>query len=292
MPLADLTGHGVAALELMASTQPGTYRASHSQYDTIRKLRSAFSSLRTASPQGGSLNLRAGRDLRGTSIILSDCPTDSEWFKRFSLGMKKRMGQDVRPQLGFSVEVILMLLNMLEHGWRALPNGKLKDNTPGALAYSSLSFINALRGNEGFKPDMCSLLGHISKGREHVKFPHVGAPFLGRFKGWDGERLHLLFMVPVTHSGIKIRCYLEWLAERREEKGFFHDPAFCDQKGEEIESGVNEGLILEVCHAHQDWERTQSLDDHKVLEGVDIDERYGKLDFRKPMSMVWGNGGG
>jgi hypothetical protein len=52
--------------------------------------------------------------------------------------MKKRMGQDVRPQLGFSVEVILVLLNKLEDRLRALPNGK--DNTLGALAFSSLSF--------------------------------------------------------------------------------------------------------------------------------------------------------
>jgi hypothetical protein len=82
-------------------------------------------------------------------------------------------------------------------------------------------------------------------------------------------------MVPVTHSGIKIRRYLEWLVVRREEHGLFHGPAFCDQIGNEIESGVYEGLILEVLHAHQDWERKQSSNDHKLLEGVDIDERYG-----------------
>jgi hypothetical protein len=49
---------------------------------------------------------------------------------------------------------------------------------------------------------------------------------LGRFKGRDGERLHLLFMVPVTHSGMKIRCCLEWLVTRREEQGLFHGPPF------------------------------------------------------------------
>jgi hypothetical protein len=31
-------------------------------------------------------------------------------FNRFSLGKNKRMGQDVRPQLGFLVEVRLVLL--------------------------------------------------------------------------------------------------------------------------------------------------------------------------------------
>jgi hypothetical protein len=275
MPLEDLAGYGIACQELMASTRPGTYHASHSQFDTVRKLRSSFANLWALSLKGASLNLSAGRDKKGNSTILSDCPTESEWFNRFTLGMKKRMGQDVRPQLGFSVEVMLMLLKRLEERWRAEPNGRLKDDTLGALAYSSISFTNALRGNEGFKLDLFGLLGHISRGRGQVKIPHVVAPLLGRFKGRDGERLHLLFMVPVTHSGIKTRCYLEWLAERREEQGFFHGPAFCDHRGKEIDSGVYEGLILEVLHEHQDWEETQASEDHKLLKGVDIDGRYG-----------------
>jgi hypothetical protein len=272
-PLADVSGHGVALQELLASTQPGHYHASHSQFDTIRKLRGTCSSLWRASPQGVSLS--AGRDLRGNSILLSDCPTDSEWFKRFSQGMKKRMGQDVRPQLGFSVEVMLALLTRLEERWMALPNGNLKDDTLGALAYSSLSFTNALRGNEGFKLDLSGLIAHIDRGRGHLKFPHVVAPLLGRFKGRDGERLHLLFMVPVTHSGIKVRCYLEWLVARRLEQGLLRGPAFCDQSGKEIGSGLYEDLILGVLHDLQDWEMAQASNDHKLLEGVDIDERYG-----------------
>jgi hypothetical protein len=30
-----------------------------------------------------------------------------------------------------------------------------------------------------------------------------------------------------------------------------------------------------VLHEHQDWEETQSSDDHRLLEGIDIDEHYG-----------------
>jgi hypothetical protein len=276
MPLADLTGHGVACQELLASTRPGTYHDDHCQYDTVRKLRSAYSSLRLASAQGAVFNLSGGRDQNGRSITFTDCATESEWFKRFSQGMKKRMGQDVRPQLGFSVEVMLVLLERLEVSWRKLPNGNLKDNTLGALAYSAVSFTNALRGNEGFKMDLFGLQEHISRGLGHAKFPHVVAPLLGRFKGQDGERLHFLFMVPITSSGIKTRCYLEWLVRRREEQGLFHGPAFCDHKGREIESGVYEDLILGVLHEHQVWEKkTQSWNDHRLLDGVDIDERYG-----------------
>jgi hypothetical protein len=277
MPLADVTGHGVAVQELLASTQPGRYHAEYSQFDTVRKIRSSFSNLWRASAQGAAFSLSAGRDSRGVSIHLSDCPTDSDWFNRFSLGMKKRMGQDVRPQLGFSVEVILMLLKRLEDRWHMLPCGRLKDDTLGALAYSSLSFTNALRGNEGFKLDLQGLRSQLYKGRDHPEFPHVVAPLAGRFKGQDGERLHLLFMVPVTHSGIKTREYLERLVARRVEQGFFHGPAFCGHDGKEIASGIYEGLILEALLEHQVWEASQDpgVRVHKLLEGIDIEERYG-----------------
>jgi hypothetical protein len=45
MPLEDVTGHGVAAQMLMASCDPDKYHTEYSQYDTIPKLRSAYSSL-------------------------------------------------------------------------------------------------------------------------------------------------------------------------------------------------------------------------------------------------------
>jgi hypothetical protein len=273
MPLADVSGHGVAAQELTAST--GSYHSSHSQSDTVGKLRSAFSSLWMASAQGAPCNLSVGQDERGNSIILTDCPTNSEWFQCFSQGMRKRVGQDVRPQLGFSVEVMLMLLRKLEDRWKALPNGTLKDDMLGSLVYSSLSFTNALRGNEGFKLDLYGLRSHINAGGQHPRFPHVVAPLRGSFKGQNEEHLHLLFMVPVTQSGIKTREYLEWLVIRREEQGFVNGPAFCDSAGKEIDSGVYEGLILEALHDHQDWEMSQTSGDPKLLEGIDIDERYG-----------------
>jgi hypothetical protein len=37
---------------------------------------------------------------------LTQYPTDSEWFGSFNLGCKKRMRQDVHPQLGLLIEVM------------------------------------------------------------------------------------------------------------------------------------------------------------------------------------------
>jgi hypothetical protein len=68
---------------------------------------------------------------------------------------------------------------------------------------------------------------------------------------------------------------LEWLLIRREERSFFNGPAFCDSARKDIDSGVYEGLILEALHDHQHWEISQTSEDHKLLDGIDIDERYG-----------------
>jgi hypothetical protein len=110
-------------------------------------------------------------------------------------------------------------------------------------------------------------------------------------------------MVPVTHSGIKIRRYLEWLVVRREDHGLFHDPAFCDQRGNEIESGVYEGLILEVLHARTRIGRGNNLRTitscWKVLTSMSATESFDlsteapslerkRLEFRNPMSIELG----
>jgi hypothetical protein len=59
------------------------------------------------------------------------------------------------------------------------------------------------------------------------------------------------------------------------EQGFFHGPAFCDHDGKEVGSGVYEGIIFEALLEHQEWEALQDSQVHKLLEGVDIEERYG-----------------
>jgi hypothetical protein len=123
------------------------------------------------------------------------------------------MGQDVRPQLGFSIEVMLVMVGRLERLWRELQDGDEKDDVIGALAYAVVSYCNALRGNEGFSLDLGGLHKHIDTGRCHPKHRHVVAPLLGRFKGEDGERYHLLLMAEVTSSGLEPRWILDYLVK-------------------------------------------------------------------------------
>jgi hypothetical protein len=275
MPVDDVTGHAVAVHVLLASRETGRYHADHKQYETIRKHRSVFSNLWNASARGAAVNISIGKDTRSQSLLLSACPTDSEWYKRFDKGLRKRMGQDVRSQLGFSIGVMTVMMRRFELLWNESPPGDEKDDVLGVMAYSVISYCNALRGNEGFKMDPGGMRKHMQRGLPPSATPHCVAPLLGRFKGEDGERYHLLLMASVTASGLEPRRMLQLLMERQEEQGFLHSPAFVDNQGVEVSSGRYEALILGSLLDHQQWEREQQVDIEKLFDGVEIEEVYG-----------------
>jgi hypothetical protein len=145
----------------------------------------------------------------------------------------------------------------------------------GAMAYAVVQYCNTLRGNEGFKLDLGGLRKHIHQGKNHPRYFHCVAPLLGRFKGLDGDRLHLLLMVSEAVSGLKTRYYLKLLAARREEQGLFQGPAFCSSKGNKIPSGTYESIILGALKEHQIWEKNRPEGEDRLFRGVDIDEIYG-----------------
>ena len=145
MPVEDVTGHAVAVQVLLASREAGKYHADHSQYERIRRYCSVFSNCWLALVKGAAVNISTSRDQRGQSVLLTTCPTDSEWFKRFDKGLRKRMGQDVCSQLGFSIQVMLEMMKRLEGLWMSLDPGEDKDNALGTMVYAVVCYTNALR---------------------------------------------------------------------------------------------------------------------------------------------------
>jgi hypothetical protein len=166
------------------------------------------------------------------------------------------------------------MMKRLERLWLRLPSGEEKDDVLGAIVYALVSYCNALRGNEGFKLDLGGLRKHLRRGQNHA-VPHCVAPLLGRFKGEDGERYHLLLMVSETASGLEPRKWIDLLVLCREHQGLFQGPAFVDGQGQEVSSGKYEALILGVLQDHQRWEEDQGEGFEGILVGIDIAEVYG-----------------
>lgn len=127
MSIEDVMGHVVVVKVLLALREAGQYQMDHKQYDNICKQQSVFSNLWHASARGAALNILIGRDTRGQSMLLTSCPMDSEWWKRFDKGLIVELGQNVRSQSGFSIGVRTVMIRRLELLWndswyQALPN--------------------------------------------------------------------------------------------------------------------------------------------------------------------------
>ena len=90
-PLQDTHGIGIAVCLLQRSLDKGRYR-DILQFETVRKLRSAFSNIWHASRQTLTTSVM-DRDLKKTYV--TSCPTYGLWFKRFVIGMHKRVGDEV-----------------------------------------------------------------------------------------------------------------------------------------------------------------------------------------------------
>jgi hypothetical protein len=229
---------------LLESLKEGRYFKDHKQFDSVRKLRSAFRNVWGASVEEASMNFYLGFDDKKKQTI-SSCPTLSDWFSRFALGCKKRMGQDVRPQLGLSIEAMHAFMTELEAKFlneRCEADRSLIIN---AGAYAILTFCCSLRGNETFLLDLAGLRAYISNGLVGSA-KHVTAPLLGRFKGEDGEKYHLLFMPPVTASGLECRVWMERLVDQRTKEGRFRGPALCGVEGNVLNSGILETFVLDL----------------------------------------------
>jgi hypothetical protein len=118
-------------------------------------------------------------------------------------------------------------------------------------AYSVLSYTASLRGNEGFLLDLFGLRQYILKGKHDPADPHVAAPLLGRLKGEDGERYHMLLITSQTALGLKAQEWLECLVGMRERQGLFHGPAFCNEEGDVIQMSEYEETFYDVLHKIQ-----------------------------------------
>ena len=95
---------------------------------------------------------------------------------------------------------------------------------------------------------------------------------MGKFKGEDGEIMHLLPLLNVTLSGIRIRMWLERLLALLKEEGKKNCPAFCDMEGYMLSVTA----ILSVFHpilGDIHIQRDRKLAD-SIPRGLNVRENY------------------
>lgn len=110
-------------------------------------------------------------------------------------------------------------------------------------------------GSEGLKVNFEILQKHWLKGqtRSSTKtkgvgsaiLPHVIIPILGRFKGEQGERYHLLALAQLTSSGVHIRNTIRVLLLMRERFKINSVWLFTDLHGNKLTFESMNEIILE-----------------------------------------------
>lgn len=246
--VADGQGMQIAIEVLRASQEKGRNDETYVQFDSIRKIRTAYSNLFESS-LGGARTSRTFKGGYGKTFALTSSPTDSLLFRMFMKGCEKRMGRLVNQDLGISIEVLLEMLRMYE---MELWNDKTSTSRRRDLVMAGAAFValfgGALRGGEILLAEATELVKRQEDGKYHSKHPHVVLPLMGRFKGETGERNVLLVMANTTSSGLEIRKWIERLGTllRREGRHRAVGPAFCTRTGFVFERWRLNGILHET----------------------------------------------
>jgi len=202
-PVGESFGLGVAVGMLIKSLEPGRYSKTYQQFETIQKLRAAYSNLHMSSLEGvTSLQTVGGKTAKMSPALL---PTNSLWFERFAEGCLKRMGQDVRQDWALPLPVLHAILEILEVEWHRADCWADRHRVTCAGAFSEVAFCGSFRGNEVFLTDLFGLSKYLADlGQETF----VIIPLLGRYKGESHHRYHLTPMTAETDSGIQVRTWI------------------------------------------------------------------------------------
>jgi hypothetical protein len=239
-PNRDMFGMTVAIAMLAKSLNPGRYQ-DYTQFETLRKLRSAFSNLHHALASGSAAMMMLGRDTAKT--FLSTCTTHSLWFERFSKGCFRRMGQETRQDLAISIQVMLALTRLLEQQWES-PDFP-RDILAYVGAFACITYGGSFRGNEVFLTNLSRLIKYAAMDLVEDGQRYVIVPLLGRLKNEDGEKYHLTPLAFDTASGIPIGRWVSRLAAVKQEQSLLWGPAFSDKWGKMLDAHWLEMEILD-----------------------------------------------
>jgi len=244
--VGDNLGFQVAIEIIRASQEKGRNSPEYVQFDTVRKIRSCYTNAFDSSPVAALESITFKGDF-GKTYHFSKSPLNSLLFRKFMVGLEKRMGRLVYQDLALSTDLLMEILSMyeIELASEDVPWSRRRSIVMSGAAFVVL-FGGALRGGEVLLLEASELCKRIGDGRTHRTASHVLIPLMGRFKGENGERNVLLALTSVTdNGGIPIRRWVERLAATLMHEGKHRSvgPALCNQSGYVIhQSELNKEL--------------------------------------------------
>jgi hypothetical protein len=281
-PVGDNCGVQLAVQILRSSQKGGRHVKDYQQFDTVRKLRSAYSNAYESGPSGINVGNLVFKAEKGRVYSLINAPADSMHFDRFMQGLKSRMGRLVIPDQGIDNDQVHGILDIIERDLGDLEVGW--DEKRDLIMLGSFLVVCygcSLRGNEGFFLERTELIRMIGIGKEGILETdgsvraegHVCAPLMGRFKNEQGEQRHVMVMVNESKSGINFRLWMERLVLVLKKEGHSESgeagPAFCQNDGSMIYSYQMNALFQSLL------ERLKEEREDLFPKGADVVSLYG-----------------
>ena len=278
MPFKDEVGMGLGVeMNFLSLTGKGRIKP-YLQWDSVRKPRSTYSKCRQSSPLGITEGFSFMSGMGKSSY--TSCLSQSDWFSHFCLGIETRIGFASEANKPIHIRVVVRVLNLIKEEIKEQPWHVAKEMLKVGAAIVTAQ-AGSLRGPEVFMLDLAGLRAHIHLGRNGTMpekpldmgtdlfdAPHVHITLVGKFKGENGIREHMVPVASKTMSGMEVRWWLEKLIEVRQEEGCTSGPAFGQMNGSLASMTAYDDIL------HYFLKKVQSERNDLILDSDDIVKHY------------------
>ena len=187
----------------MRAMERGRQKGRRVQFGTARNIRSTTTVLWETSPaSGGDIVLSSG-SVKGRYIATLR-PSEGRWYSLFSTGMSVRMGDIVKQDQAYTIEIVHAVINLFEEQFQdegyAMPVADFE-----AAMFFIISCMGGFRGYETVWTDLGALRYDVEYCEAQDDFSAVAWPVTGRFTNEQGSWNH--YMIPiagVTGSGVRV----------------------------------------------------------------------------------------
>ena len=262
--LRDEWGMGLAIIMLQKSLDKGRYKATV-QFETVRKLRAAFSNVWGSSEHCMTQGVMA-REMMKT--FMTNCPSHCLWFERFIKGMHCRMGDDRRPDSALSRDVMLLMMELIDRDFKNSRVEIRRKYIARAALFFLSTYLGGLRGEEVPRVIRKYFVLLNEESFNH-QTPHCVLPLYGRFKSEGGmARCFMLRIACKTKHGFNMRLWVERVMEL--EKAGTTLYLFSDAQGrKESPSYTYESYFFSLLKEIQECRR------ELIPSIIDVEDAYG-----------------
>lgn len=173
------------------------------QYGTARQSRATTTVVWDSSPESGGDVALSTSSSRGRHVATSN-PSEGRWYQYFAQGCCARMGDVVRQDRAYSIEVLLKLLSMYEEEFQELGVAGMSMESMNSVMFLLLTCLGGMRGYEAVWTDLAALKYDVEFCEEAEDYSAIAWPIVGRFKAHGNKPG--CYMIPIagtTKSGIQ-----------------------------------------------------------------------------------------